>query len=493
MARIPINGQAYEGTSIDVNYQRTVNWYPESDPTGKDSVPLYPTPGLINFTTAGSGPVRASIVLSTLMYVVSSDGFYSITTAGSVTNIGSITTTSGRVEMAHNGDEIIIVDGTQAAHYKLSTDTFTADITTIADDGIGGGAGTGSFPTAATTISFLDTYFTVNDPDNTNTADVPGAFFISGVYNGQQWAALDFDVAERSWDQIEAIRTANGQLWLVGEDSSEVWWHSGNDDFPFERIPSAVIEYGTSAGHTVAEADNTLVFLSSSARGAGQILQTQGHGTPRKISHDGLDDKLHGYTLSDAFSFVYQWKGHTFCVFTFPTSNKTWIYDLSTGLWFQWSTDDDDSRHISNTYIYFNDKHYVGSRVDGSIYQLSDVAYDDDGTAITRLRQSPHLHFQGKVGWIRALELILEQGVANGSVPDPQVMLQWSKDRGHTWNSEQWRDVLGSTGEYSKASTWRRIGRTEDIIWRIKITDAVKAVLIGAYMDVPGVGDLDVT
>jgi len=483
MARIPLNGQSYEGMSIDANFQRTVNWYPESDPTGKDSIPLYPTPGLINFTTAGSGPVRACIVLSDLVYVISSDGFYSVTTAGSVTNIGTITTTSGRVEMAHNGDEIIIVDGTQGAHYKLSTTTFTADLNSVDAD----------FPKVATTISFLDTYFIVNDPANTNGASVPGAFFISGIYDGLTWAALDYDVAERSWDQIEAIRTANGQLWLIGEDSSEVWWHSGNADFPFERIPSAVIEYGTSAGHTVSEADNTLVFLSSSDRGAGQILQTQGHGTPRKISHDGLDDKLHNYTLGDSFSFVFQWKGHTFCVFTFPTSNKTWVYDLSTGLWFQWSTDGDDSRHISNSYIYFNNKHYVGSRVDGTIYELSDVTYDDDGTAITRLRQSPHLHFQGKVGWIRAIEAILEQGVANGAVADPQMMLQWSKDRGHTWNSEQWRSVLGSTGEYSKASTWRRIGRTEDIIFRFKMTDAVKGVLIGAYMDVSGVGDLEVS
>jgi len=547
MARIPLTGQSFEGVSIDVDFQRTVNWYPESAPTGKDRLPLLPMPGLVEFTSAGSGPVRAMIVLNNVMYVVSSDTLYSVTTVGTVSLIGTITTTSGRCELSHNGNDILIVDGLQGYLYDLSEDVMyplkvisggTADGTTssklinsgatFVTDGVKVGVpvynttdgtstfvsavdsdtqlsldsdifvsgedyevGDGDFPAGATSCTFLDTYFIVNDPDNTNAAGVPGAFFISDSYNGSTWASLDYEVAERSWDQLEAVRVANGQLWLVGENSTEVWWHNGNADFPFERISSAVIEFGTPAGASVAEADNTLILLAGTDHGQGQIMQNQGYDLVKK-SHAALDDKIHSYLKTDSFSFVFQWKGHTFCVFTFPNADKTWVYDLSTGLWFQWSTNGHDNRHIGSSYTYFNNKHYVGSRLTGKIYELSDTAYDDDGTAITRLRQTPHIHFEGKTGFIRAVELILEQGVATGAVPDPQVMLQWSKDRGHTWQTEQWRDVLGSTGEYSKASTWRRIGKCQDIMFRIKITDAVKAVLIGAYMDAK-TGQLEVT
>ena len=93
--------------------------------------------------------------------------------------------------------------------------------------------------------------------------------------------------------------------------------------------------------------------------------------------------------------------------------------------------------------------------------------------------------------FISHLEMIFEQGVGNGSFPNPQAMLQWSKDRGHTWSSENWRSVLGAVGEYSKSSTWRRVGRCEDIIWRLKITDGVKAVVVGAYMK-GEIGDYEV-
>lgn len=482
MPRISLTGQSYEGLSIDVNYQRTVNWYPESDPTGKDKLPLYPTPGYTTaFAAAGSGPVRAQIVLNSTLYVVSSDGFYSITAAGAVTSLGTLQTSSGRVEMAHNGDEILIVDGTQGCLYKESTTTFTSDLNSTDAD----------FPKVATSCSFLDGYFIVNDPGNTNAASSPGAFFISASYDGTTWTALGYEVAERSWDQIEAIRTANGQLWVVGENSTEVYTNTGNADFPFERVSSAVISFGTIAGASTSESDNTLIWLSQSKYGQGQVLQNNGYNI-RKISTDALDDAIDGYTTTDASAFTLQWKGHTWYVLTFPTSNKTWVYDLTTKMWFQWSTSGDDSRFIADSYSYFNSTHYIGSRVDGDIYALSDTEYDENGTAITRLRQTAHIDFEGKKGFVRAIELIMEQGVGTIAITDPQVMLQWSKDRGHTWQSEQWRDILGNVGEYTKASTWRRIGRCEDIIFRIKVTDAVKAVLVGGYMDV-NLGSFDVT
>lgn len=482
MARIPLNGQAYEGMSVDVNFQRTVNWYPESDATGKDNVPLYPTPGLdAALATVGNGPVRAMIVLDEDLYVVSSDEFYKVTAGGTVALIGSLISASGRCEMAHNGDDIIVVDGAQGCMYRKSTTTWYPDLNSTA----------ANFPKLATTVTFLDGYFVVNDPANTNAAGVPGAFFISGIYDGLSWAALDYDVAERNWDQIESVNVANGQLWLVGEESSEVWWNNGNEDFPFERIPSAIIEYGTTEGGTVIQSDNSLLFLSKSTRGSNQILQTQGNGMPRKVSTPALDSKLHGYSTVGALSFIFQWKGHTFCVFTFPTSDKTWVYDLSSGLWFQWSTDGDDNRHLSESYVFFNNTHYIGSSTTGDIYPLSDTVYDDAGTVITRVRQSPHLHFQGKVGYISALELLMEEAVATAAVPNPQVVLQHSKDRGHNWNSEQWSS-MGKVGEYDLPIIYRRIGRCQDIIFRITVTDAVKSVLIGAYMDI-SIGDIDIT
>jgi len=40
---------------------------------------------------------------------------------------------------------------------------------------------------------------------------------------------------------------------------------------------------------------------------------------------------------------------------------------------------------------------------------------------------------------------------------DPQVMLRWSDDGGHTWSNEHWRS-MGQIGQTGYRTIWRRLG-----------------------------------
>jgi hypothetical protein len=66
---------------------------------------------------------------------------------------------------------------------------------------------------------------------------------------------------------------------------------------------------------------------------------------------------------------------------------------------------------------------------------------------------------------------------------DPQAMLEWSDDGGHTWSNEHWASI-GKMGEYRKRVKWRRLGRSRDRVFRLTITDPVKVVIIGATAEV---------
>lgn len=68
---------------------------------------------------------------------------------------------------------------------------------------------------------------------------------------------------------------------------------------------------------------------------------------------------------------------------------------------------------------------------------------------------------------------------------NPQAMLQVSKNNGHTWSSERWRDI-GKIGEYLARVVWRRIGLARDFLFKIRITDPVKVVITYAAMRVRG-------
>ena len=71
---------------------------------------------------------------------------------------------------------------------------------------------------------------------------------------------------------------------------------------------------------------------------------------------------------------------------------------------------------------------------------------------------------------------------------DPQVMLRWSDDGGHTWSSEHWTS-MGKIGEYGRRAIWRRLGMTvklRDRIYEVSGTDPVKIDIMGAELVLTG-------
>ena len=51
-----------------------------------------------------------------------------------------------------------------------------------------------------------------------------------------------------------------------------------------------------------------------------------------------------------------------------------------------------EEHHLARCYtVAFGGKHYVGSRLDGTIYEQSLLFYADDGAAIRRVRRTPHV------------------------------------------------------------------------------------------------------
>ena len=70
------------------------------------------------------------------------------------------------------------------------------------------------------------------------------------------------------------------------------------------------------------------------------------------------------------------------------------------------------------------------------------------------------------------------------SSTDPQVMLRWSDDGGHTWSNEHWAG-MGKIGEYGKRVIWRRLGMTtklRDRVYEISGSDPVKIAIMGAEL-----------
>jgi hypothetical protein len=67
---------------------------------------------------------------------------------------------------------------------------------------------------------------------------------------------------------------------------------------------------------------------------------------------------------------------------------------------------------------------------------------------------------------------------------DPQVMLRWSDDGGHTWSNEHWSSI-GKIGAYGHRTFWRRLGMTlklRDRVYELSGTDPNKIAIMGAEL-----------
>lgn len=104
---------------------------------------------------------------------------------------------------------------------------------------------------------------------------------------------------------------------------------------------------------------------------------------------------------------------------------------------------------------------------------------------IRRLRRAPFLSADG--GWLfhHRFEVLLEagMGLTTGQGVDPQIMVRWSDNGGHTWSDEHWTSA-GRMGQYRRRALWRRLGRSRNRVYEVVISDPVKVAWIHAALDV---------
>jgi hypothetical protein len=444
--------------------QETVNLYLEMMPDNKTPKALRGTPGAVEFSDLGAQPVRGMHVVekaNTLMYAVAGNKLYSITTAGVATERGTLNTNFGRVSISDNGAQVMVVDGTNGYTYTIATTTFAQ----IAD---------ADFPTADVCL-FLDGYSIVN---KANT----GSWQISSAYDSTAWAALDIKTAEGDPDNLVTLAKRNRQLFAIGGISTEVFYNSGNSTFPFDRVNGLIIDVGCQARWSVASLNNTLAWLARDSKGAGFVIRLDGY-IPSRISTPALEEEISTYgDVSDAFAYTYQRSGHIFYVLTFPTVKKTWVYDAVTNRWHKRQTYNCDGRHLSNSHVFFNGKHYVGDYRNGKIYELSESTYKDDGEPIERWRTGAYIAPDNKPLMHSTFEMEFEAGVGNADAPDPQAVLSWSDDGGSTWSNEV-QTSIGAQGQYGQRAEWGPLGSAVQRLYKVKVSDPVKVAMIRAIVN----------
>lgn len=464
-------GPSYTVQSLNADCQRCVNLYPEMNEVGRgkegEVASLVSTPGLLLKATLSVGPTRALYYSSdNVLYAVSYNIVYKLDSSFTPTQIATMTTYEGPVSFADNGITLCFVDGIKG--YGSTLGSSVATVFTDPDF------------KPADKVVFQDGYFIFNEKGT-------GRFFISGL-NSIAFDALDIATAEANPDDIISIISDHRDLWLFGTQSAEVFYNSGNVDFPFERISGAFVEHGCAAAFSVAKMNNSVFWLGRDDKGDGIVYMAKGY-QPQRISTHAIEYAIRGYSnIEDAIAYTYQANGHFFYVLNFPSADTTWVFDAATNLWHERASTVDGvlMKHRSHVHAFAFNKHIVGDYETGKVYELSQNYLSDNGDEITRLRVAPHVSSGLKRVFYNSFQLDMETGVGlDGEVQgsEPQAMLDYSDDGGHTWSNEKIVDI-GKIGTRKTRVIWRRLGSSRDRVFRLKITDPVRVTLLGAEIDI---------
>lgn len=461
----------YKASSVDQNATDLVNMYLEIENQnvqssmtkgglqlqhGKYKVIALPSPGKTTFNTGSGSVTRGSISHRGVYYAVVDNKFYSYASDGTRTERGTLSTSTGIVQLAAISNQIEMIDGTSIYNYNTGTTTFA----TVSD---------GDAPTSPNAIAAQDETFFVS---SANATAVQG----SDVSDGTSWNALSFNSKSYSGDYVARLLSVNSRLWVIGEFTTEIWYNSGAATFSFEIVQGSGIEYGTPAKNSVAYM-NGVIYMLAQSRSGGRCILSMAEGQVSPNLNQGINKQINALTtVSDAIGYTYEYKGHTFYILTFPTEGVTFEYDITNDLWSSRMSNVSSSytRDLGNCYAYCYGKHLVGAYNSGTIYYLDSASYTENGTAILRRIVTPPAYAEGKKLYFDKLQIDTETDVGSNLT----VTLDVSKDSGHTF-ADTYSGTLPSAGG---RMFWTRLGMTQNaFVLKVSTTVNANFTVLGAW------------
>jgi len=482
---LPIATGFYVSSSKPVAAQECTNFYvniPETE--GYTKAQLFQTPGIELITNTGEPERnRGAHVMAGIPYFVNGQKLYRIDRNVTVDGVESFSTTelgaiigAGYVSMADNGDQLcIVVPGIVGYIYTASAGTLK-QITSAAYNDLG----------PSQQVVYIDGYFVHQSAKNVFNSELNDGF----TYNG-----LDFGEAEADPDNITAIHVSRSQLFIGGDETTEVWQNQATlTGTPFGRIQGFVLPIGMRAKFSVVDLSNTFCFVGSDIGGQAAVYQFDGNNF-QKISTGAIEFLLLKYSaedISNIVGFSYSQNGAVFAGWLLP--DTCIVYDQKASqlagkpVWHERKSyiSEQETRWRANCVVQAYNRFFVGDFRSGRIGILSIDVYQEFGEYIRRrFTVGPFNNSNGATYWNR-VQLITESGTATVEDRAPTISMDYSNNGGQTFSGKINRDI-GLIGDYTQYPTWNRLGLCRNArVFRFEYADNAKLTVIGCIGDFDG-------
>lgn len=488
---VPFFQPNYQQKGFKIGGQQSLtNFYFHPIPGTVDNRAKYaalPTPGTAYVADTGGTLVRAGITFnSTKSYFVVDNEIKKLTTDFEIIDLGiTLAGSTGSCSIAATGDEVVVCCNDNLYLIDTTADTVT-NITSVLTniDAL-------NIPIKVLSQNSRFIYLTSNS----------NQVHISNLYDANTIQSLNGYSPNTIAGTLSSGAITTTYQYYFNENSVEIYQDTGAAIGPFSRAPGGAVPVGIAAPDSALSLLDRVYYLGRTSSGLYGLVEIDGVNHRVVSSPDfvqTVDDYL-DYENAIAWSDTHN--GHVFYNLTFPTTeamygyfekaSTTWTYDLTTGLMFKRNSYvtaiGAQGRAKANCCVYLNGKQLIGAWDDGKIYEISQDYYDENSTAIQREIISGTLLSLDARFSIYNLEIDVEKGVSleSGTGSNPTIMLQVSKDRGHTWTAPRTRQI-GLIGEYNNNVIYTSFGIAKSFTWKLTVSDPVRWAFLGVTAEIEG-------
>ena len=541
--KTPILGGTYVARSVNAADARMVNLFPEAIPeSGKEPGFLNRAPGLKLLANMGDGPIRGLWQFGGYGYAVSGETLYKIDSIWRVTEIGTVAGSSGPVSMSDNGTQLFIACNGPSFIYNSLTLAFAQ----ITDPDFPGAVTVGYLdgyfvfnePNSqrlwitslldGTSIDPLDFASAEGSPDGLVSILIDHReAWLFGTNSVEVWydsGAADFPLTpvQGAFNEVGCIaafsvaKLDNGIFWLGADARGKGIVYRANG-YAAARVSTHAVEwqiqqYGNlsdAIAYTYQQdghAFYVLIFPSANTTWVFDVATSLWH--ERAAFINGAFTR-HRSNCQMAFSNKIVVGDHELGniyaydldVFSDAGAAQKWLRS-----WRALPTGQNDLKRSAHHSLQLDaetgvvNNSFTTPVVIVDISNINDDLLAENGdflvweyeTLSSLLTEAGDIIVQedGSLMYIDGLpssaggKLLIQQSEATSTAKDPQVMLRWSDDGGHTWSNEHWRS-MGLVGQWGRRVIWRRLGMTlklRDRVYEVSGTDPIKIAIMGAEL-----------
>jgi len=380
----------------------------------------------------------------------------------STTSASTTVTTTGSTSSIAVGDSVTgpgipnstyVVSITDATHFVISF-AATATQTNIQLNFTGAG-----YPGSATTpichgVAWLD--------GTTYVIDTSAKIWGSNLNDSTAWMALNYITAQSEQDGGVAIARQLANIIALKQWTTEVFYDAANSiGSPLLPVSNSKQPFGCVNADSIVSISDRLIWLGTNKSGAKQVVLME-NLVCKAISTQPIERLLDTANCSQAYGWSHKEMGHIFYGLTLPLANYTFVYDLTSGVWYQWTDPNGNYFPVVDSTFTSAQGHLMQHISSGNLLTPSATTYSDQGVLFPVDLYTPKFD-----GGTRFSKMLTSLEVIGDTVSGSILNIRFSDDDYKSWtnfrsvNLFENRPILWDCGTFrSRAFHLRHLSNT---------------------------------